>query len=245
MTTISPSLLHETALITLALAVIAWLIWLTRASKTGRRTLLLFVGWQGAIAWLAAIGWFRDFSQPWRAFPVGLTMAITVWWMTRSAAREWLNQTSAQDWIGLQTFRFPLELLLYGLYLHGSIGSQMTFAGLNFDILVGLTAPLAAWCSWRGVRGLSGRIWLWVAVAWNGAGLVLLANIVTIAVLSAPFPFQQFTSGPPNRMVAEFPFIWLPTFFVALALAAHLASLRLLLNAMHNPSGLTPIPVQK
>jgi hypothetical protein len=64
-------------------------------------------------------------------------------------------------------------------------------------------------------------------LAWNAAGLALLFTILAIAVLSVPFPFQHFGRGPANLMVADFPFIWLPTWFIPVALYAHLASMRL------------------
>jgi hypothetical protein len=52
-----------------------------------------------------------------------------------------------------------------------------------------------------------------------------LANIVIIAILSAPTPMQKFGFEQPNVGVVYFPFIWLPTIIVPIVLFAHLASL--------------------
>jgi hypothetical protein len=69
-----------------------------------------------------------------------------------------------------------------------------------------------------------------VAIVWNIAGLLLLANIVVIAILSTPFPFRVFMNDPANTIVFYFPFIWLPSVAVPFALLLHLISLRRLLH---------------
>jgi hypothetical protein len=63
-------------------------------------------------------------------------------------------------------------------------------------------------------------------LAWNILGLALLANIVTIAILSTPVPFRRFIDGPPNLLPSEVPYVWLPSFLVQLALAGHVLVFR-------------------
>jgi hypothetical protein len=122
--------------------------------------------------------------------------------------------------VGFQAFRIPLEWILYRLYQQGVIPVQMTYAGRNFDIVTGVTAAaLAVWLLW-------GRPPKRIVLAWNILGLALLANIVTIAVLSTPVPFRQFGDGPPNTLPSLVPYVWLPTFLVQLALAGHLLLFR-------------------
>jgi hypothetical protein len=60
-----------------------------------------------------------------------------------------------------------------------------------------------------------------VLFGWNLIGFVLLGNIVVIAVLSTPVPFRQFTEGPPNLLPSTFPYVWLPSFLVQVALGSH------------------------
>lgn len=96
----------------------------------------------------------------------------------------------------------------------------MTFEGLNFDILVGLTAPLA------GYYFFSGNTSLRWGIIWNLAGLGLLSTIVVISILSAPVPIRVFWNEPANTVVAYLPFIWLPGFVVPVALALHVFSLQ-------------------
>ena len=67
------------------------------------------------------------------------------------------------------------------------------------------------------------RIGLW---GWNIFGLVLLANIVTIAILSMPTEFRIFMNEPANIFVAHIPYVWLPTVLVQTALLGHLLLFR-------------------
>lgn len=117
--------------------------------------------------------------------------------------------------IGYQAFRIPVELTLHALYLEGRIPVQMTYVGLNFDIVTGLTAIPVAWLAWKG------RLTRVAMLAWNTLGLLLLANIVTIAILSMPTTMRVFMNHPPNTFVAEMPYTWLPTFLVTSALLGH------------------------
>ena len=122
--------------------------------------------------------------------------------------------------VGFQAFRIPVEWLLHRLYQEGVIPVQMTYAARNFDIVTGATAAaLAVWL-------LRGRPPNGIVLAWNILGLALLANIVTIAVLSTPVPFRQFLDGPPNTLPSLVPYVWLPTFLVQMALAGHVLVFR-------------------
>jgi hypothetical protein len=60
---------------------------------------------------------------------------------------------------------------------------------------------------------------------WNITGLILLANIVTIAILSFPTPFRAYTDPPGSDIIASFPFIWLPGILVPVAYSMHFLSL--------------------
>jgi hypothetical protein len=102
---------------------------------------------------------------------------------------------------------------------------QMTFEGRNFDILVGVSAPLIAVLAFRGK--LSKKALL----IWNVACLGLLLNIVITAILSTPSPWRVFMSEPANDVVAYFPISWLPGLLVPLAYYLHLLSVKQLLQS--------------
>jgi hypothetical protein len=118
-----------------------------------------------------------------------------------------------------------MELILWQLFVAGSLPVIMTFEGRNVDILVGLTAPLVAWLCF-GRRKWSPRVALW----WNVAGILILLNVVLHAQLAAPTPYQRIVTSPPPTLIAELPWIWLPAFLVPLAWALHALSIRQLLR---------------
>lgn len=126
----------------------------------------------------------------------------------------------------LSIVRIPVEIVIYLLYQNGAMPQVMTFEGRNFDILSGFAAPLIFWLAFRG-----NKINRPLLIFWNVAGLILLANIVTIAVLAVPSPFQQIAFEQPNSAVMYFPFIWLPAIVVPIVLFSHLASLWQLMRA--------------
>ena len=96
----------------------------------------------------------------------------------------------------------------------------MTFEGRNFDILSGISALIVYFLAFR-----NGRTNRTLLIVWNLAALALLANIVTIAVLAFPSPFQMTGLGQPNIGVTYFPFIWLPSILVPIVFFCHVASL--------------------
>ena len=97
---------------------------------------------------------------------------------------------------------------------------QMSYSGWNFDILTGITAlVLAAILTQR-------RLPRWLLWAWNCMGILLLANVLTIAVLSMPTPLRRFHNEPANTWIAQAPYVWLPAVFVLAAIAGHIVIAR-------------------
>jgi hypothetical protein len=171
---------------------------------------------------LAARGVLMDFtSLPPRIAvvvlpPILLALAIGF------GAADGLVRVLPPRWpVAAQTFRVGVEILLAQLASAGLIAEMMSWRGANFDVLTGLTAPLAAWLAFRGGRFARG----WMA-AWNVGGLALLVNVVARGLLSAPTPFRMIVTDPPNTVVARFPVVWLPAFLVATAFVLHVVSLR-------------------
>jgi len=124
----------------------------------------------------------------------------------------------------LHIIRIPVELTLYWLFLHEAVPEVMTFEGRNFDILCGITAPLIYYFGY--VKNVLNKK---VLLAWNIICLLLLANIVSTAVLSAPFPTQQIAFSRPNIALLYFPFTLLPGLIVPIVLFSHLVSIRKLI----------------
>jgi hypothetical protein len=160
--------------------------------------------------------------------PILLFIVIFTVFIARSAAGARLA-VAIPLWIivGAQCFRIGVELFLHQLWIGGLLPKMLTFAGANVDIYIGASAPVIAWLSTRGRLGMK------IALAWNVLGLLSLANVVIRAVLTAPGPFNLIHAEVPNRMIGTFPFLFIPGFFVPLAVALHVLALRLIIIRLH------------
>lgn len=119
--------------------------------------------------------------------------------------------------VGAQSFRILVELLLAAAYRDGSVPVEMTYHGLNFDVVTGLAAvALGVWL-WRGTPPRA------LVRAWNALGLVLLAVAVGVAGTSA---FGIVSTDPQMTMPVTFPGVWLPAWLVQLALLGHVLVFR-------------------
>jgi hypothetical protein len=117
--------------------------------------------------------------------------------------------------VGSQVFRFPLELLMHRASEEGVMPVQMSYSGLNYDIVTGISAGLLGW--WL-ARGRVPRV---VVALWNWMGFALLVNIVTVAIVSTPL-FRWFGDDRLNTFVTYPPFVWLPAVLVTAALVGHI-----------------------
>jgi hypothetical protein len=119
--------------------------------------------------------------------------------------------------VGYQGFRVLVELVMHRAYVEGLMPVQMSYSGRNFDIVTGLTALLLGAWLLSGERQSRGLVF-----AWNTLGLVLLANVVGVALLSAPTPLRVFMNEPANVWITHAPWVWLPAVMVLAALCGHL-----------------------
>lgn len=191
------------------------------------RAAALGIGWPLLLLGLALTGFFADFSKlpprPVLAVLFPLPFFLLAVFSRRSVA---LLRAMPLHWpVYLQAFRIVVELLLFLACRAGLLPVQMSFEGMNFDVLTGLLAIYAGYRLQR--DGYRAR---WVGVVFNGCGLLLLLNILVIALLSMPTPFRVFQDGPANTLVGEFPFILLPGVCVPLAYGLHIVSLRQLMG---------------
>ena len=149
-------------------------------------------------------------------FLVAVIVALGVWLGLSKLGYRIATMTPLAALVGVQGFRFPLELMLHQAYVEGLMPIQMSFSGFNFDIITGISAIVVALVlMWRPASLVLVRIW-------NTAGVVLLINILTIAILSAPTPFRTFTAEPANVWITQAPWVWLPAVYVLAAITGHI-----------------------
>ena len=202
-----------------------------RATRHSRPIVLCLVAWLLLQAIITLNGVYTDTAaSPPRIFLFGILppMLVIVLLFVTKGGRQFIDSLPLAQLTYLHIVRIPVEIVLFGLFLHDAVPQLMTFEGRNFDILAGITAPLVAYYG-IGKKKMSRTMLL----IWNFVCLGLLLNIVIHAFLSAPSPLQQLAFDQPNIAIGYFPFSWLPTFVVPVVLFAHLAAIRRLYADHH------------
>lgn len=182
--------------------------------------------WLGITGVLAINGFFEDMMAMPPRFPILLAvpMIVILWASFSKKVKPLLDVIPEHQPIFIQSFRIIMEIILWRLVIEDVIPVQMSFEGLNFDILAGIFAlPI-------GYLVLKKKCPDWLIATYNIMGLALLTTIVIIAILSTPSPMRVFMNEPSNTMIAHLPFVWLPAFVVPIAYFNHATSLRLLVH---------------
>jgi len=186
----------------------------------------LFI-WLGIHSYLASHNFYTSsYSLPPRAFlmiaPPIFAIFTVLFCLWKS---NYLSQLSLSTMTHIHVFRFPLELIVFtGFATSGNIPEIMTFSGNNPDILVGISAPVIGYLYFS-----KKHISINALLAWNVFSLLILLNITTIAILSMPYPYQQFGLDQPNIALLNFPFIFLPSLLVGVAYFCHIISIHKIL----------------
>lgn len=198
-----------------------------------RRTALVVL--VGLPLWLLYVGVLSDFGvirntalrPPGAAFIFLPVFLFVFLFLVRSSAGAGIA-LALPLWVilGTQSFRVGVELFLHQLWLNGLVPRMLTYESGNADILIGATAPLAAWLS---TKGRLGQRW---ALAWNILGLLSLANVALRALMTAPGRLNLIHAEVPNVAIGTFPFTYIAGFFAPLALVLHVLALRAFRNRM-------------
>lgn len=192
-----------------------------RAARATALTLVAMGIWM-LISWRAAdSGALRQwdaFPPPFLLLPAAVVL-ISVRVTFSAMGLRLIRHIPLWAHVGIQAFRYPLELAMHEMAERGVMPDQMTYTGRNFDIVTGVTALL--------VSGLllTGRVGRRTALVWNVVGLLLLVNIVIVAVISTP-AIRYFGDDKLNVFVTFTPFVWLPAIMVTAALTGHLLIFR-------------------
>ncbi len=195
----------------------------SRSCPGSKLAWLILMGWtiiQGLIAWTGFYK-FTDSLPPRFILVIIPPLICLLALFFTSRGRSFIDGLDTRALTLLHVVRIPVELVLLWLFIHKMVPQLMTFEGRNFDILSGITAPLIYYFGFI-KKQISNKAILW----WNIICLGLLFNIVVLAILSAPFPFQQMAFDQPNVAVFYFPYVWLPGVVVPLVLFSHLVVIR-------------------
>lgn len=193
-----------------------------RATRQGLFAALLSAAWIGATGVAAHRGVLHFSPPPTMLVAIVVSLALAIGLALSPVGGRFARSLPLTALVGFQGFRILVELLLHRAYEEGLMPVQMSYTGRNFDIVTGITAvALGAWLA-------TGRRSPRLVAAWNILGLLLLANVLVIAMLSAPTPLRVFMNEPSNVWITHAPWVWLPSVMVVAAVFGHVVVFRAL-----------------
>jgi len=200
----------------------------------GRRAALLqfslgvFIFWLVLLAQLALLGFFsQSDNMPLRLLLAYAPPILLFFGLLFNRFFRLLLRLMPMSWlVYAQAVRLPLEGIRWLGYEGDFVPIQLTFAGLNYDLIVGLSAIVAGTAFFR-----RGRLRKLEAIIWNVFGLMMLLQVQVLALYSMPSPFQVFFLKPTYWLESTAPFVWIPGLLVPFCLALHVYSLLLLWQA--------------
>jgi hypothetical protein len=137
---------------------------------------------------------------------------------SRPAFKTLLSRVPDHMLIYVQAFRIMVELLLFKAFEEGNIPQLTTFEGINFDILVGITALPMGYLVQHQKIGRQGIL------IWNIASVVVLA--VTVGSFTYSFFFTNWVAASGSFAILQMPSLLLPAFLMPLAVFIHVCSIR-------------------
>lgn len=119
-----------------------------------------------------------------------------------------------------QSFRIVVELIILYTFYANILPETATFEGLNFDVLMGISAPFIAYLI---VRKDGSRL---IQYLWNVLGICMVLFVAYIVASSIYFPETWGSETPLVSMkFMEMPYLLLAGFLAPLAIFMHVVSL--------------------
>lgn len=187
------------------------------------RTALILSAWLTYIVAISFTGIFTNETLPPR-IPLLLvlpTFIFFIYFFTNRKFKDVIANTPASWPVYIQVFRVGVELLIWGSVLNGVLPKAASFEGYNYDIVIGITAPIAGYFLIK-----NGRPKKWMLLAWNVAGLATLAIVVFI-LISYAYNYRWW--GQSESILSKgfglYPYTFLAGFLMPVAVFMHIFSI--------------------
>ena len=188
-----------------------------------KRITSIIVLWSILHSILAYSGFYLNSTAFPPRFILVLAPAIAIILFSISKNRNWfVARRNRQLSTLLHIVRFPVEIILMQLFIFKMVPQLMTFEGRNFDIIMGISAPLIALLIYKKLIGKRALL------IWNVLGLIMILFIFLNGIFSAELPFQQLAFDQPNIAPTYFPFILLPSTIVPIVIWTHISDIIIL-----------------
>ncbi len=207
-----------------ALFVLTWIVTLVFfffANGKAKRSTFVIIIWSLLQSCLAYSGFYQNTTDIPPRFGLVLipATAFIIYGLLPNQQKWFIEHRNSTIATFLHSVRVPVELCLFGLFTYKMIPELMTFEGWNFDIIMGISAPIIGLLLYRQRANKT------LLILWNILGLILVSSIMIMGILSAELPFQQLAFDQPNRAVLYFPYILLPAVIVPIVIWTHVSEL--------------------
>jgi len=212
-----------------SLFIIAWiytiLLFHFSNGKQTKLTILIIV-WSIAQSILAYTGFYEVVDgMPPRFALILIPTALVIIYSLLPNQQKWIIENrNIQISTFLHGVRLPVEIVLHSLFTFKLVPEMMTYSGLNYDIVMGISTPIIGYLYFKKTLRKS------ILLVWNIIGLILILTILFIGIFSAELPFQLFNFDQPNQAVIYFPFVLLPATIVPIVIWTHISDIILLSN---------------
>lgn len=179
-------------------------------------------GWIVYLSIMSFTGILKELSLP-PKFPLLIFLPLVIGFLIfyRKSRDSPAIKAIPDVWpVYFQSFRVVVELLLLYTFYAGIIPQSATFEGLNFDVLMGVSAPFVAYFLVR-QNASKGVLYLWNIL---GIGMVLFVGYIIASSIYFP---QNWGSEVPivSMKFIEMPYLLLAGFLAPLAIFMHIVSL--------------------
>jgi hypothetical protein len=189
--------------------------------------IILLLLWLGYAIVISQSGLLKNFTLPPRV-PLLLvipSIVLIIFVTGRPSFKSVLMKTPIHLPVFLISFRVFVELLIYGAYRNGIFPKRVTFEGLNFDVLVGLSSLIIGMLLVKKMISLQ-ALWIWNIIS------MLVLTLTMFSFVSAYY-FTDWVTTTGHDELVSFPYLLLVSVLLPIAIFLHVFIVRQIVNVRH------------
>lgn len=214
----------EIGFYSLSLVAFAMVIALLKYADHSKRLVAIYttfgLAWLIYLVILTRTGWLESFDLPPRV-PLLIVIPAIIAIIGFTGRRDFvtaLERTPLHLPVFLTSFRIIVELLIYGAFRNGVFPQRVTFEGLNFDVLVGVSALVMGVLVAKGIISTRGLM------IWNVLSILVLT--LTVYSFVSTYYFSDYVAQTGRLDFIRFPYVLLAAVLLPIAIFLHVFSIR-------------------
>lgn len=196
----------------------------TSKAKRKKSTLVIcLMLWQLYIFALGQTDILSSYELPPRfaIFLIGPAFLFTGIFIYANRNNTWLHHIPKSWLVYLQSFRILVETLFVFSVTEGVLHTNVTIEGYNFDMILGLTAPVVAFLAFS-KNIISEKM----VLLWNYLGLVVLASVIFVFLSTVFLPELYGSEGSLMPLTfTKYPYTLIAGFLMPVAVFMHVLSI--------------------